>query len=88
MLAFVYRSSKKDEMYLYVTKKDQFDQVPEPLMSAFGKPQFALQVNLAKRDKLAREDIHLVKEKLQEQGYYLQMPPPTHALNNQTNGKE
>jgi hypothetical protein len=80
MLAFVYRSSKKDEMYLYVTQKDQFDKVPEALMNAFGKPQFALQVNLAKREKLAREDINRVKEKLREEGYYLQMPPPVIGL--------
>ncbi len=68
-------------MYLYLTQKDKFDSVPEPLMKAFGKPEFAMQLNLAKRDRLAREDINVVKEKLQEQGYFLQMPPPTVPLN-------
>lgn len=67
-------------MYLYLTQKDKFDQVPEPLMKAFGEPEFAMQLNLAKRDRLAREDINVVKEKLQEVGYFLQMPPPTVPL--------
>ncbi len=80
MITFVYRSPKKDEMYLYVLKRDDFEPVPEALLKAFGKPEFALQLNLAKRDKLAREDISEVKAKLTEQGFYLQMPPPSHPV--------
>ncbi|WP_144394065.1 YcgL domain-containing protein [Pleionea sediminis] len=78
MLAFVYRSPKKDEMYLYLTQRDQFDVVPEALLKVFGEPEFALQVNLAKRDKLARENIEDVKAKLKDEGFYLQMPPSIH----------
>jgi uncharacterized protein YcgL (UPF0745 family) len=75
MLASIYRSPKKDEMYLYITTKDDFSTVPDELMSVFGKPEFALQLNLAKREKLSRVDIDEVKTKLTEQGYFLQMPP-------------
>ncbi len=75
-------------MYLYVTQKDKFDQVPESLMKVFGNPEFSLQLNLAKRDRLAREDINVVKEKLQEQGYFLQMPPPVTPLNPQVQSKD
>ncbi|MET1254294.1 YcgL domain-containing protein [Aliikangiella maris] len=78
MLASVYRSNKKDEMYLYISVKDDFSQVPESLMKIFGKPEFALQINLGKRDKLSRVDIEEVKTKLQEDGYFLQMPPSIH----------
>ncbi|NVJ49130.1 MAG: YcgL domain-containing protein [Gammaproteobacteria bacterium] len=83
MICFVYRSPKKDEMYLYLTKRDDFSAVPEALLKAFGEPEFALQLNLAKRDKLAREDIAEVKQQLTEQGFFLQMPPRIESLLNQ-----
>lgn len=78
MLASVYRSSKKDEMYLYLPTKDDFSKVPDTLMDIFGEPSFALQINLAKRKKLSRADINEVKTKLAEEGFYLQMPPAVH----------
>ncbi|MCW8876643.1 MAG: YcgL domain-containing protein [Kangiellaceae bacterium] len=79
MLASVYRSNKKDEMYLYLVKKDDFSCVPEPLLKAFGQPQFAMQLNLAKRDKLSRVNINDVKQHLEQEGYFLQMPPVIHS---------
>ncbi|MEC9059979.1 MAG: YcgL domain-containing protein, partial [Pseudomonadota bacterium] len=33
MLCAVYKTRKKDGMYLYVPKKDHFEDVPEPLMA-------------------------------------------------------
>ena len=78
MLASIYRSNKKEEMYLYVSIKDDFSMVPESLMKVFGKPEFSLQLNLAKRDKLSRVDINDVREKLESEGYYLQLPPVIH----------
>ena len=75
MLCYVYRSPKKDEMYLYLLKREQFDAVPEALLKVFGKPEYALHIDLSKRDKLAREDIQKVTEKLKSDGYFLQMPP-------------
>ncbi len=78
MLASVYRSSRKDDMYLYVKVKDDFSSVPEELLKIFGQPDFAIQINLSKREKLARVDIREVQKKLEEDGYYLQMPPSIH----------
>lgn len=78
MLASIYRSKKKDDMYLYIPIKDDFSKVPEALLKVFGQPDFALQINLAKREKLSRVDINEVKVKLNTEGYYLQMPPVIH----------
>lgn len=75
MLASVYRSPKKDEMYLYLEVKDDFSKVPEALLKVFGEPQFALVINLSKREKLSRVNITDVRQHLQQQGYFLQMPP-------------
>ena len=41
-LCAIYRSSRKEGMFLYVAKRDQFDAVPEALMQQFGKPQFVM----------------------------------------------
>jgi len=82
MFCVIYRSSKRDQTYLYVEKKDDFSRVPEELMKGFGKPIFSMVVNLATREKLALADIGRVREALTEQGYYLQVPPPTESLLN------
>lgn len=78
MLTSVYRSKAKDQMYLYITTKDDFSKVPSELMRLFGMPEFSMLLNLSKRDKLARVELSVVKSALMEQGYYLQMPPPIH----------
>jgi uncharacterized protein YcgL (UPF0745 family) len=71
----IYRSKKKDGMYLYVLKSDALERVPEPLMAAFGKPHHAFDMVLTPERKLSREDILVVLENLDKQGYHLQMPP-------------
>jgi len=78
MLTSVYRSSNKDHMYLYITTKDDFSEVPDELMKLFGRPEFSMLVNLSKRKKLARVELSLVTQALKDQGYYLQMPPAIH----------
>jgi len=35
----IYKSSKKDEMYLYVRKAEGFARVPEALLAMFGTPK-------------------------------------------------
>ena len=80
MLCAVYRSPKKAQTYLFVKKRDDFSEVPEALMSMFGTPSLVTIVNLANKDKLALADINKVKESLTEQGFYLQLPPPTEDL--------
>ncbi|TWD41887.1 YcgL domain-containing protein [Pantoea sp. SJZ147] len=80
MFCVIYRSPVRDQTYLYVEKKDDFSRVPDALLKGFGKPQLAMEVNLAQRDKLANADINNVKQGLSEQGYYLQIPPPIESL--------
>ncbi|CAI0805869.1 MULTISPECIES: YcgL domain-containing protein [Serratia] len=83
MLCVIYRSSKRDQTYLYVEKKDDFSRVPEDLMKSFGTPQLAMMLSLEGREKLASADIEKVKEALKEEGFYLQVPPPLENLLNQ-----
>lgn len=76
LLCSIYKSSRKDEMYLYVPKADGLKRVPEALMTAFGTPRHVSDLLLDPSRKLARVDITAVLAKLASDGFFLQMPPP------------
>jgi len=80
MLCTIYKSSKKAQTYLFVNKRNDFSEVPEALMLVFGTPTLVTVMNLADKSKLAMADIDLVREKLNTQGYYLQLPPPQESM--------
>jgi uncharacterized protein YcgL (UPF0745 family) len=71
----IYRSPRRNEMYLYVLKSDALERVPDELLAAFGTPQLAFNLVLTPERVLSREDIHAVLANLEKQGYHLQMPP-------------
>ncbi|PTQ88451.1 YcgL domain-containing protein [Agitococcus lubricus] len=72
----IYKSLKKDEMYLYVRKAEGFSRVPPVLLSMFGTPKLFGTLLLTPEKKLARADVALVLSDIAEKGFYLQMPPP------------
>ncbi|MBA6338516.1 MULTISPECIES: YcgL domain-containing protein [unclassified Colwellia] len=80
MLCTIYKSTKKAQTYLFVKQRNDFSSVPAPLMSIFGTPTLVTVMNLAKKEKLALADIEKVKANLNEQGFYLQLPPPVENL--------
>jgi uncharacterized protein len=73
----IYRSPKEEGMYLYVKKEDALTKVPDELLRLFGKPQAAMVLLLTPEKKLARVNVNKVMEELNQQGFYLQMPPRT-----------
>ncbi|AGA87493.1 MAG: hypothetical protein CVV19_13180 [Gammaproteobacteria bacterium HGW-Gammaproteobacteria-9] len=75
LICSIYKSPRKDGMYLYVEKRDALKRVPEGLIAAFGAPQLAFEMVLTPERQLAREDITKVLANIKEQGYHLQMPP-------------
>jgi|TARA_R110000868_G_scaffold189646_6_gene432738 uncharacterized protein YcgL (UPF0745 family) len=80
MLCAVYKSSKKQETYLYVPGRDDFSKVPEALLKTFGTPVFLMIMPLKKDRNLARMDINKLRTELTSKGFYLQLPPPTENL--------
>jgi uncharacterized protein YcgL (UPF0745 family) len=73
----VFKSARKDEMYLYVDKREQLERVPDPLLELFGKPVHVMDMPLKADRKLARvEDTQKLMDEVESKGYYLQMPPP------------
>ncbi|KMJ44765.1 YcgL domain-containing protein [Xenorhabdus khoisanae] len=83
MICVIYRSPKRNQTYLYIEKKDDFSRVPDELLKTFGEPQYSMMISLSGRKKLANADIEKVKAALNEQGFYLQVPPPIESLINE-----
>lgn len=75
MRCTVYRSSRKEFTYLYLADTMKIEDLPESLNELFGKPEAVLRLDFTEVNKLANADPGAVKEGLQEEGYYLQLPP-------------
>ena len=72
---WIYKSSRKSGMYLYLPSKDDFQDLPEALMEQFGTPLMVMQLDLHPRRTLSRADANQVIQSLDSNGYYLQLPP-------------
>jgi uncharacterized protein YcgL (UPF0745 family) len=75
MQAYVYKSLRKADTYVYLAARDDFARVPEPLRTQLGALQFVMDVALTPERKLAREDVAVVRENLAVRGFHLQFPP-------------
>lgn len=75
MQAYVYKSLRKADTYVYLGARDDFERLPEPLRTQLGRLQFVMEVALTPERKLAREDVAVVRENLAMRGFHLQFPP-------------
>ena len=84
MLCEIYKSSKKDEMYLYVAsvnasseqeQVDPLDVLSDALKTAFGRATFVMKLELHEEKKLARANVLHVMDSIQTKGFYIQLPP-------------
>lgn len=81
MYCSIYKSSKKDEMYLYVVRPAENDQadplavVPDVMRQAFGRATFVMDLELSESRKLARVNVLHVIDSLQTRGFFIQVPP-------------
>ncbi len=71
----IFRSSKREGMYLYVDNEELLSRVPPELMQRFGRPVEVMELQLSARKKLARVEAAAVLEQIEVSGFYLQMPP-------------
>lgn len=79
-LVQIFRSTRKEEMYLYVDKANGLADVPESLLARFGEPAAVMSLMLDPDRKLARANAAEVLEQIEAQGFYLQMPPTAAEL--------
>ena len=79
----IYKSSKKDEMYIYVSRPAEneaedfnpLEVLAEPVRVAFGRATFVMHLELSESRKLARVNVMHVMDSIQTKGFFLQMPP-------------
>lgn len=75
MQAYVYKSRRKSDTYVYLRERDGFGLIPEPLRASLGAMDFVLELALEPDRKLAREDPAVVRVNLAARGFHLQFPP-------------
>lgn len=75
MQTYVYKSLRKDETYVFLAVRDDFERLPEPLRTQLGALQFVLEVALTPERQLARGDTAVVRENLAARGFHIQFPP-------------
>ncbi len=75
MHAYVYKSQRKADTYVYLAARDDFTRLPEPLRIRLGALQFVLDVALTPERRLVRGDAAAVRENLVLRGFHLQLPP-------------
>ena len=80
LLCQVYRSPRQQEMYLYVDRSVGLQHVPAALLTRFGTPEEVMILKLESSRQLARVDVQQVRQSIQEQGYFLQLPPSAAEL--------
>ena len=71
----IYKSSRKEHTYIYIREQDNFDDIPDILKNSLGKLEFIMELDLFPEKKLAQANAEEVIEKLNTQGFYLQLPP-------------
>ena len=84
----VFKSSRQQEMYLYVEKSRGMEDVPEDLLARFGEPAPVMVLLLSPERKLARADVTEVLANIEKQGFYLQMPPTMAQLLARERGRD
>lgn len=85
VICSIYHSTKKEGTYLYVNKSRGLECLPQALLDLFGTPREAMTLMLTPEKKLARADIHKVLAALEDQGFYLQLPPSSEAYMQEIN---
>ena len=75
MHAYVYKSLRKADTYVYLAGRDDFGRLPGPLRARLEPLQFVLDVDLAGRRTLARADPEVVRGHLAVDGFHVQLPP-------------
>jgi uncharacterized protein YcgL (UPF0745 family) len=75
MQCYVYASQRKSGTYVWLTRRDGFDVLPDPLSLMLGELRFVMEFEMDDQRRLPYEDAAVVLGHLGEQGWHLQVPP-------------
>lgn len=71
---YIYRCSRKDDMYIYLSERDDFSSVPADIMRGIGLTEFVMELELTPDRKLPREDPARIMKNIEAKGFHLQLP--------------
>ena len=74
MHAYVYKSLRQADTYVFLAARDEFARLPTPLRTQLGALQFVLEVALTTERKLAQADADVVRRNLVDRGFHVQFP--------------
>ena len=74
MKTFIYRCSRKPDMYIYLAEEDDFSNVPKDIYNSLGIIEFAMELIIEQGMRLAREKPEKILSNLNEHGFHLQLP--------------
>jgi uncharacterized protein YcgL (UPF0745 family) len=80
MYCSIYRSTARQDTYLFVPHADDFEAVPAALLERLGGLELALELELSPERRLARTTGARVIHHIETDGYYLQLPPEPPAV--------
>lgn len=73
MKAYIYRCSRKPDIYIYLAKEDDFTKVPKNIYNSLGIIEFAMELDIKKDMKLARENPKTILKNLSKHGFHMQL---------------
>ena len=71
----VYASARKSDTYLYMAETSALDELPDALQGLLGALRPVITLELTADKVLARTTGAEVLQKIEDDGYYLQLPP-------------
>ncbi|KAB7770578.1 YcgL domain-containing protein [Xanthomonas maliensis] len=74
MHAYVYKSQRKQDSFVYLATRDDFSVLPAAVQTQLAPLAFVLEVALTPERRLAQADVEQVRTQLRAQGFYLQLP--------------
>jgi uncharacterized protein YcgL (UPF0745 family) len=74
MQCFIYRSLKKKGLYVYLPEENDFSKIPVDVLNMIGDLELALEIEIDKERKLAKENAADVLSNIKKNGFHLQMP--------------
>ncbi len=72
---YVYKGKREPDTYLFVGQEDDCSRVPDELLNMLGELERVMALELSREKKLARSEAATVLKAIEEQGFYLQLPP-------------
>ena len=69
----VYRSSKRDETYVFIPTASPLSDLPKEVLKMLGQAELVMTLNLTPEKKMARGNADEIMKSIDTQGFHLQM---------------